>query len=417
MARPSLGQAKKVTPENLVGLGAERLAAILADVATTRVDLKRRLRMELAAQQGPGPLTAEIDRRLQAFETSRGQIGWRQRPAFIRDLDALRDLIVARLAPLDASAAVDRLWRFMDAAPQSQRRYRERNGELEAVFAHAAGDLGGLLATAPVGPTAATLVESLSANSGGWSAWLPAFLRAASPALAAEALAVVAERRAAGRGWITLIRHLADAAGDVDAFRATFTAEAARAPPAAAELAERFLAAGRVDAAGEILRAAAPAEPKKGRSPVVDFGWESQWIMYLDRAGRSEEAQSVRWASFARTLSPERARAFLAPLPDFEDVEAETRAFALAAEYQDAAAGLAFLMDWPALSEAAAMIERRRAGLDLDAETAELWAAKLRRRFPKAAHALLRTAASAAFRRREFQTCDRLSAEAETLEV
>ena len=90
--------------------------------------------MELAAQEGPGPLTTEIDKRLGAFETSRGQITWRQRPAFIRDLDALRDLIVARLAPLDASAAADRLWRFMAAAPQSQRRYRERTGELQAVF-------------------------------------------------------------------------------------------------------------------------------------------------------------------------------------------------------------------------------------------------------------------------------------------
>ena len=114
-------------------LGAERLAEILADVADTRVDLKRRLRMDLAAQEGPGPLTVEIDKRLSAFETSRGQITWRQAPAFLRDLDALRDLIVARLAPLDASAAIDRLWRFMAAAPQSYGRYRERNGELEAV--------------------------------------------------------------------------------------------------------------------------------------------------------------------------------------------------------------------------------------------------------------------------------------------
>ena len=138
MARRSSGSRKKVTAETLVGLGAERLAEILADVADTRVDLKRRLRMELAAQEGPGPLTVEIDKRLSAFETSRGQITWHQRPAFIRDLDALRDLIVARLAPLDASAATERLWRFMGAAEQSYRRYRERNGELEAVFERAA---------------------------------------------------------------------------------------------------------------------------------------------------------------------------------------------------------------------------------------------------------------------------------------
>src|ERR1700761_8021245 len=101
MARRSSGSRKKVTAKTLVGLGAERLAEILADVAETRVDLKRRLRMELAAPEGAGPLVVEIDKRLTAFETSRGKITWRQRPAFIRDFDALRDLIVARLAPLD----------------------------------------------------------------------------------------------------------------------------------------------------------------------------------------------------------------------------------------------------------------------------------------------------------------------------
>src|SRR6201985_247920 len=137
MARRSSGSRKKVTAETLAGLGAERLAEILAEVAETRVDLKRRLRMELAAQQGPGPLTAELDKRLGAFETSRGRINWRAGPAFIRDLDALRDLITARLAPLDGAAAIDRLWRFMDAAPQSAGRYRDRNGELEGVFVRA----------------------------------------------------------------------------------------------------------------------------------------------------------------------------------------------------------------------------------------------------------------------------------------
>ena len=109
MKRPTAGSQKKVTAENLVMLGAERLAEILVSVAETRVDLKRRLRMELAAQQGPGPLTAEIDKRLGAFETSRGRINWRAGPAFIRDLDALRDLITARLCDMIEPSAVNRV--------------------------------------------------------------------------------------------------------------------------------------------------------------------------------------------------------------------------------------------------------------------------------------------------------------------
>jgi len=109
------------------------------------------------------------------------------------------------------------------------------------------------------------------------------------------------------------------------------------------------------------------------------------------------------------------ARAFIGQLADFDDVEAEASAFAVAAGYPDFATGLRFLMEWPSLVEAAGMIERRRDEVQARPEEAELWAAKLRRRHPRAAHLLLRKAAEAAFRRRDFKTCDRLTAEAETI--
>ena len=105
MKRSNAGSQKKATVENLVGLGPERLAEILVGVAETRMDLKRRLRIELAAEQAPAALTAETDKRLSSFETSRGKITWRQRPAFLRDLDALRELIADRLGRLDGWTA------------------------------------------------------------------------------------------------------------------------------------------------------------------------------------------------------------------------------------------------------------------------------------------------------------------------
>ena len=400
-----------------MGLGAERLAEILADVADTRVDLKRRLRMELAAQEGAGPLAVEIDKRLTAFETSRGKITWRAGPAFIRDLDALRDLVVARLAPLDASAATERLWRFMAAAPQSYRRYRERNGELEAVFEHAADDLGELLAPMAVGPTSATLVEVLTSNPSGWKVWLPALLRRTPKALAEDALQVMSERRGAVPGWITLVRQLADAAENVDAYAATYEVAATAAPHVAVELARRYLAAGRVEEAGAVLARSAPKPDRRGRLAEPDGDWETLWIEFLEATGRAEDAQAVRWASFERTLSAERARDFIRRLADFDDVAAEAKAFNHAVGYRGFEKGLAFLMAWPALPEAARMIEHRSDEVDVAPDQAELWAARLRRRFPKAAHLLLRRAAAAAFRRRDFKTCDRLSAEAETIAV
>jgi hypothetical protein len=74
-------------------------------------------------------------------------------------------------------------------------------------------------------------------------------------------------------------------------------------------------------------------------------------------------------------------------------------------------------MDWPALAEAARLIQARGEDIQISHEAAELWAAKLRGRQPAAAHTLLRKAAAAAFRRRDFATCDRLTAEADAIMV
>ena len=98
-------------------------------------------------------------------------------------------------------------------------------------------------------------------------------------------------------------------------------------------------------------------------------------------------------------------------------MEAEARAFAHAAGHADFQRALAFMMDWPALPEAARMIQARPDDVEVSVEQAELWAAKLRIRYPAAAHLLLRKAAAAAFRRRDFAACDRLTAEADLIEV
>ncbi len=63
------------------------------------------------------------------------------------------------------------------------------------------------------------------------------------------------------------------------------------------------------------------------------------------------------------------------------------------------------------------MIQARADEIQAPAEAAELWASRLRARQPAAAHLLLRKAAAAAFRRRELATCDRLTLEADAIEV
>jgi hypothetical protein len=312
------------------------------------------------------------------------------------------------------------MWVFMDLSRRLHRRVKDRDGTLAEVFSQGAGDLGTMLAARGDAQPAEALVEAIGREPGGWAGWLPAVLADAPTDLVASVLARMQLKGGTSAGWSDLLRLVADAAGDVEAYRESHSAAALRTPAVAAGLARRLLQAGRVDEAGDVLaatRTAAKPDPPGGKAELaeVNFEWESVWIAWLEASGQGDTAQAARWASFERTLSAGRARDFARRLPDFEDVEAESRAFAYAAGHPDFARALGFLIDWPAIPEAAAMIEARGAEAALGAETAEAWAVRLQGRQPAAAEALLRRSAAAAFKRRDFRTCDRLTEAADAV--
>jgi hypothetical protein len=417
MKRPSAASLKRVNAENLAGLGAERLAEILVAVANTRPELKRQLRMELAATQGVEHLAAEVDKRLTSLETLTTKVSWRQRPIFLRDLEALRVLIAERMAALDQAAALERMWRLINAARRVGARVKDKHGELDALFDRAAGDLGAMIRDADIEQTSAILADAIGRNPRQWRGWLPLVLKGAPEGLAAATLRLMTEPGEPEQ--VGIVRQLADAAGDVDAYRATFPGDALREPAHAAAVANRLMAVGRIKEAGEVLEAAGAKAKVPGRDAqaLVDFDWESSCIDYLEKSGQGEAAQAARWASFERTLSVERARAFTRRLAEFDDVEAEGRAFDIAARHPEFQRGLAFLMAWPAVAEAGRMIETRPDDIRATPDEVDLWAPKLRRVKPRAAFLLLRKAAADAFRRREFATCNRLTQEAESIEL
>jgi hypothetical protein len=419
---PTVASRKKVTPENLARLGPERLAEILASVAAGRPELKRRLRMELAAEQGAEHLLPEIDKRLASLLASRSKISWRQRNAVIREIEGLRALIAERLTPLDGAAALDRTFAFLDTASVVHLRMRDREGLLAAVYRRAAADLGARLAAADVPTAAQRLAEAISRAPANWAEWMGGALPPTAAGLADATLRNLASGVTGSPAIVAVCRQLADASGDVDAYRATFTAEALRTSEVSAQVAARLLAAGRVQDAGAVLAAGRPQPPRRlaGRNAAAAGGqdaWEAVWIDYLERDGQADAAQEARWAAFERTLSVDHARAFISRLTGFADVEAEDRALAYAAAFPDVEAGLEFLMGWPALREAAELIASRADDASTPPEKAELWAGRLRTRYPQAAHILLRKAAAMAFRRREFAICDRLTAEADSIEL
>jgi hypothetical protein len=157
---------------------------------------------------------------------------------------------------------------------------------------------------------------------------------------------------------------IADAEGDVDAFIAQHDQRARKVPKIAAEIARRLLAAGRTDEAWRALEA---AKPKGGTGrDGSDLDWEHARIDVLEALGKADEAQGARWSCFERTLSAEQLRAYLKRLPDFEDVEAEERALEYVERSRSPLHALAFLVSWPALDRAAALVLRWAGKLDGD---------------------------------------------------
>ncbi len=111
----------------------------------------------------------------------------------------------------------------------------------------------------------------------------------------------------------------------------------------------------------------------------------------MEALGRMEGAQAFRWQCFERTLNSAHLRAFLKRLPDFEDVGAEERAMATALRFSDAHQALAFLVSWPALEKAAALVLARAKELNGDHyEVLSPAADALAAKYPLAATLILR---------------------------
>jgi hypothetical protein len=123
-------------------------------------------------------------------------------------------------------------------------------------------------------------------------------------------------------------------------------------------MAKRLLQVGRAADALAVLEAVLP-NPVKNVTELTDLR-----ITALDALGRSAEAQALRWAEFTVSLRPEPLREFLQRLPDFDDFDKEQDALDLAAANPDPHRALDFLVRWPELGRARALIRTRHDGLD-----------------------------------------------------
>lgn len=403
MAKRVSKATRTVNEANLLSLGAERLAALLNEAAAGDGNLKRRLRMELAAEISAADLAFELDKRLTTLAASRARVSWRKRPALLQDLEALRRIIVGRLAPLDLKLALDRLVVWFDLYPPLSARVSDAKGELPLLFDVASVDLAVLASTAGPDVAAPVLGEALSTRLNQWASWVGRGAQALSPELARRLLIDLTRDKPRPSGRLALVvRKLADRSGDTDAWIASFPDDDALKPEIGAEIARRLAEAGRAVEARAALETArivsAPQSSWRVRRPETPppiEAWLIAELAVLDAEGRTQDADAARWRLFERSLSADDLRALLARLDDFDDVVALERAFAMAATHPDAMKGLAFLMNWPAMREAAELVIARRAELRGGHDDVPLWSSRLAARYPLASVLLLRARARA----------------------
>ncbi|WP_425989138.1 DUF6880 family protein [Brevundimonas sp. TWP2-3-2] len=404
MAKRPATAKKTLSAANLKALGDARLADLLMEMAGEDAGWKRRLRMELAAEVGAADLALEIDKRLNTLAGSRTRVSWRKRPELLADLATVRRIIVDRLAAMDARLGLDRLVAWFDLYPGLAARVKDPKGELALLFDGSSTELAATASLAGAEVAAPILIEALNTRLSEWGSWIGRGAAGLSRPLAQALLLGITQGRPRPTGRLALVvRKLADRAGDLDAWVSSLPEEDRVKPEIGAEIARRLAEAGRSVEARAALEASRPRPVEASRSgrrepeppPPPPENWLTAEIAVLEAEGDVKGASDARWMLFERTLAEAPLRAEIARLADFEDVVALDRAFAHAAAWPDATAGLRFLMTWPALREAGEMVVARAGDLRGSADEVPLWASRLEGRHPAAALVLIRARAVA----------------------
>lgn len=216
-------------------MGADRLAALLMDLAEGDTAIRKRLVLAAAEAGGEDALIKALDRRLSALASSRSYIAWEKARAYASELDGLRAALAENLAPLNARAAAERLSRFIGMAPRIFERVDDSDGRLGDVFRTAVLDLAASwkrIGDYDQNTMAADVLSLVQADEYGVCDGL---VTAAAPTLGPSGLTALADRVRAALAedrqadtpearWSRLslrgvLRDVADAQQDVDAER------------------------------------------------------------------------------------------------------------------------------------------------------------------------------------------------------
>ena len=384
---------KTLNAENLETLGAERLAALVMDLVQGNAALQRRARMELSAAQGPKDIAADLRKRFATLRRSTSYVDWRRQKAFVKDLTSLLAMIQTGVASQDANEAFDLSWAFLQLAPSIRTRTDDSNGAIGDVMRDAMSLIATLAPRISASPTvlAERILDAVAeAGYGEFDGIIPALaealggeglghLKATTEAWAAAGPTAQEVARYRGLGLMSspeasarrnmdstrsiILADVADAQGDVDAYMARYSAEQLTYGTIAPDVARRLLDAGRVQEAFEIITRARDAEAGQAIR-LFRYDLDEVFEECLEKLGRREDLKQHLWETFTQTLNGASLRKYLKLLPDFDDVEAEDRALALAETHPHLGAAIHFLIGWPDHSRAAHLIAARVEELD-----------------------------------------------------
>lgn len=362
-----------LSAENLMALGAGKLAQLILDEAEGNAAFRKRANAALAGAQGPDKVAALIDRRLAALEKARAMIAWEKERAFAADLAATVETIIKELAPADPAAGVRCLLRFIDTHATVFERIDDSGGRIQDVYwtaVEAAPEIVAKMTEADRLRLPDRLMASLAKDTHGLADRIAALVAPLlpEPALAAWDQALQRQPDGEGSDFLAVRQLVADARGDLDLYIALETRRSEwRQDPL--RVAEKLLTAGRLDEALDWVRRerknsigyAAAADMADGRivrpHDVQKITLEAR---ILEAKKDRPAAQALRWAAFETTLHAQTLRDYLRKLEDFIEYEETERAFAIADAFPHTYGALAFFIAWPRLDRAAKLVLANR---------------------------------------------------------
>jgi len=364
-----------LSTDKLKDLGTEKLAQLVLEEAERNAGFRRQVKAALAGKSGPEAIAKLIDRRLSGLARAKSFIEWDKARAFAEDLRSLTDTITSELGPAAPTLAIDRLLRFIATHEQVFERVDDSSGRVQDVYYQAIAATGDLAPNLPA-PEADALPEKIMTVLGeSTHGYLADVTEAVAPHLPQDSLArwdgdlkdAIAERQAEDAArksdgwfysmtsqWAGMRQILASAAGDLDLL---IVLEVKKKPHMQDTLgiAAQLLEAGRSAEALDWVR-----KPGRRTFGETDDGLSPDRVSLeariLDATGDKPAAQNLRWRCFEARLSADTLREYLKQLPDFEDIEAEERAHALAVEQAEPEMALQFFLDWPRFDLAAKLI-------------------------------------------------------------